>query len=88
MKPPTKPAKILRSGPNWDVFDCADNPTPQGGVEAMFMYSDEHGNSATRDTATRCEIHEFAADGTMLPRRTYGLWTPTHSKPPDLVYPA
>ncbi len=70
MKPLTTPPKIIRSGPNWDVFA---GPTPQGGVEALFLYSDDNGNPVSAKQATRCEIQEFAADGSILPMRTTGI---------------
>jgi hypothetical protein len=69
---------IIESGPNWMV---TEGPTPNGGVKALCMFSDENHNPVPREQATRCEIHEIGANGECL-FRTYGFMNPTKGTTP------
>jgi hypothetical protein len=53
--------------------------TPNGGVEALWMYMDDDFNPAPKSKATRCEIHELDDKGRVI-FRTHGMLQPSSNE--------
>ncbi|HVK10317.1 MAG TPA: hypothetical protein VM597_16240 [Gemmataceae bacterium] len=48
--------------------ESRDGPTPNGGVRSTIYYLDDAGNPADKESATRCEIVEYDAQGNSIHR--------------------